>query len=80
MQCCLFKFIVRHYLVPVTYIKGGELIIDIQNLLDGVAHSTDDPINDVHHTVGGHLITVDDPGAIHRHNLHREEFFCRQFG
>lgn len=56
-----------------TYIESGEIIIDIQDLHDGVAHSADDPINDVHHTVCGHLVTVDDPGTVHCHNLNREE-------
>lgn len=27
----------------------------------------------MHHTVGGHLVGVDDPGAVHCHHLHREE-------
>lgn len=56
-----------------TYIEGGELICDIQVLLDGVAHSGDDPINDVHHTVCGHLVTIDDPGTVHCHDLQSEE-------
>ncbi len=56
-----------------TYVEGGELIGDIQVLLDGVAHSRDDPINDMHHTICGHLVTIDDPGTVHCHDLHSEE-------
>lgn len=56
-----------------TYSEGGELICDIQDFLDVVAHAADDPINDMHHTICGHLITIDDPGTVHCHNLHREE-------
>lgn len=56
----------------VTYIEGRELIIDIQGVLNGVDHRADDAVNDMHHSVRGHLVTMDDPGTIHCHNLHRE--------
>lgn len=56
-----------------TYSKSGEIFVVFQIVLDGVAHRADDSINDVHHTVFGHLVSVDDPGTVHRHNLDREE-------
>lgn len=59
--------------VYLAYIEGRELVIDIQLVLDGVAHGADDPVDDVHHAVGGHLVTVDDPGAVHRHDLRGAE-------
>lgn len=55
-----------------TYIEGGEIISDIKDFLDGAGHSVQDPINDMHHTVCGHLVTMDDPGTVHCHNLHRD--------
>lgn len=56
-----------------TYTEWGEVLIDIQDFFDGAANSTDDPINDMHHTVCGHLVTMDDPGTVHSHDLHRKE-------
>ncbi|KAG7224547.1 hypothetical protein INR49_011299, partial [Caranx melampygus] len=43
---------------------GGEVIRDIQDVLDGVSYSADDPIDHMHHSVCGHLVTVDDPGTM----------------
>lgn len=62
-------------LVSCTYAEGGELIVDIQDVLDGVAHAADHPINHVHHAVRGHLVTVDDPGTVHGNDLHREDIY-----
>lgn len=61
--CCWFH---------TTYIEGGEVIRDIQGVLDGVSHSADDPIDHMHHSVCGHLVTVDDPGTVYCHNLHTQ--------
>lgn len=62
-----------HCVERFAYTEGGEIIVDIQDFLDGVAHGADDPINDMHHAVCGHLVTMDDPGTVHCHDLHREE-------
>lgn len=56
-----------------THTKRGEVICDVQDIFNGVTHSADYPIDDMHHTICGHLVTVDDPGTVHCHNLHTEE-------
>lgn len=58
-----------------TYAEGGELVVYVQHVLNGVAHAADDPINYVHHAVRGHLVTVDDPGAVYGHDLCSEDIF-----
>lgn len=58
-----------------TYAERGDVIVYIQDIFDGVAHAADDPINYVHHTISGHLVTVDDPGTVHGHDLHSEDIF-----
>lgn len=60
-------------LVPSTYTEGRQLILFIQDVFNGFAHTADDPINHVHNAVRGHLVSVDDPGTVHGHDLHGEE-------
>lgn len=62
-------------LVSSTYAEGRELIPFIQDVFNGFAHAADDPINHVHNAVRGHLVSVDDPGTVHGHDLHSEERF-----
>lgn len=52
-----------------SYTKGGQLVFHIQEAFDGAADGADDAVDDVHHAVGGHLVGVDDPGAVDRHHL-----------
>lgn len=40
-----------------TYTEGGEVVVDIQDVTDGVAHSTDDPINNMDHSICGYLVS-----------------------
>lgn len=56
-------------LVPSTYTEGRELILFIQDVFNGFAHAADDPINHVHNAIRGHLVSVDDPGTVHGHDL-----------
>lgn len=37
--------------------------------MNGVFYDPDDPVNDVHHSVGRHLVPMNDPGAVHCHHL-----------
>lgn len=53
-----------------TYIESGEVIVNLNDILNGVAHGSDDTVDDVHHSVGGNLVAMDDPGTVHRHDLH----------
>lgn len=69
MQSCCFG----DQLVLSTYTEGRELILFIQDILNGFAHTADDPINHVHNAVRGHLVGVNDPGTVHGHHLHSEE-------
>lgn len=68
MSCCC-----RDQFVPSTYTEGRKLILLIQDILNGFAHATDDPINHVHNAVRGHLVSVDDPCTVHGHDLRSEE-------
>lgn len=57
------------------YIEGGEVIGVVQDFFDGVSCHSDDSVDNVHHTVGGHLISMDDPGTVDCHNLLRRGYF-----
>lgn len=60
---------VAESVVRFAYTEGVEVLVHIQDFFDGVAHGGDDAIDDMHHAVGGHLVTVDNPGTVHRHYL-----------
>lgn len=49
--------------------QRAEVIICLDNVLDGPSHSCDDTVDDMDHTICGHLVTMDDSGTVHRHNL-----------
>lgn len=51
------------------YVEGGEVVIILQDIPDGAADGADHAVHHVHHPVGGHLVTVQDPGTVHSHNL-----------
>lgn len=53
-----------------TYSERGEVGVHLQEVPNGVADDTDDPVNHVHHSVCGHLVPMDDSGTVYRHNLH----------
>ena len=55
-----------------THGERREVVVHVQDLRDAVPHGADDAVDHVHHTVGRHLVTVDDPGAVHRDHLHGE--------
>lgn len=61
----------RHF----PYIEGGEIIGIVQDFLDRVSCHSDDSVDNVHHTIGGHLVSMDNPGTVHRHNLLRMGYF-----
>lgn len=61
----------RHF----PYIEGGEVISVVQDFLDGISCHSDDSVNNVHHTVGGHLVSMDDPGTVDCHNLLQMGYF-----
>ena len=54
-----------------TYAQSCQVVIDLDEILHGVSNGADHAVNDVHNSVGGNLITVDDPGTIHSHHLHK---------
>lgn len=58
------------YLVG-TYTQSGQVIVNLNDVLDGVSNSTDDSVNDMHNTIGCNLVAIDDPGTVHSHHLHR---------
>lgn len=52
--------------------KGLEGVLDLDDLLDVVADGGDDPINEVHHTVGCMVVSLQQPGTVDGHDLPRE--------
>lgn len=54
-----------------TYAQSAQLIFYFNDVLNGVANRSDDTIKYVHHTVGGHLVAVNDPRTVHGHNLNK---------
>lgn len=55
------------------YPKGLEGIFNLNDLLDVVGHGRDDLINEVHHAIGRVVVSFQQPGTVHCHNLPREE-------
>lgn len=60
------------YMVPSflkTYAQSTQVIVHFDHILNSVANSCDDAVNDVDHSIGGHLVTVNDSGTVHCDNL-----------
>lgn len=72
-------FVVVCFFFFFTYVERGQLICDIQDVFDSIGHSTDDPVDDMNHTICGYLVTMDDPGTVHCYNLHTEERFTLKY-
>lgn len=51
------------------YRERGEFIHGVQDFPDGVCCNSDDSVHNVHHTVGGHLVSMDNPGTVDCHDL-----------
>lgn len=52
-----------------TYAQSTQVFVHFDHILNSVANSCDDAVNDVDHSIGGHLVTVNDPGTVHCDNL-----------
>lgn len=52
-----------------TYFQCSEIIIGFYQVPYRLVHNADDPIDDVHDSISGHLVAMNDPGAIHSDNL-----------
>lgn len=55
----------------VTYIQRRQIFLNIQHILNGVAHSSDNTIYNMHHSVGGHLVTMNDPSTVDSNHLYK---------
>lgn len=53
------------------YTQGCQVIVNLNDILDCVANSFDNTVNDMHNSIGGNLVTMDNPGAVHSHHLHK---------
>lgn len=58
-----------------THTESCQVVVDLDDILDWVSSSTDNTVNDVNDSIGGHLVAVDNPGAVHSHNLDITFFF-----
>lgn len=57
----------------VTYVQRRQIILNFKHILNGVANSSDDTIDDMHHTIGGNLVPMNDPGTVDSHHLNNRE-------
>lgn len=53
-----------------THIQSGQVIINLNSILDCVSNSADDTVNDMHDSIGCNLVAIDNPGTVDRHHLH----------
>lgn len=58
-----------------THTESCQVVVDLDDILDRASNSTDNTVNDMNNSVGGHLVAVDNPGAVHSHHLDITFFF-----
>lgn len=51
------------------YIQRRQILLNVEHILNGVPNSSDDPIDDMHHSVSGHLVPMYDPGTVNSNHL-----------
>lgn len=59
-----------NYFAYSTHTQSCQVIVNLDDILDGVSNSADDTVNNMHNTIGGNLVTMDNPGTIHSHHLY----------
>lgn len=59
----------RLWTAACVYPERREVVLCFNEVLDGGANLCEDAVNDVHDAVGGDLVPVDDPSAVHRDHL-----------
>lgn len=52
-----------------TYAKSCQVVVDFNDVLDCVSDSADNAVDNVNDSVGGHLVAVNNPSAVHGHHL-----------
>lgn len=55
-----------------THPKGFQAVLGLNDLLDGVGGGGNDFVNDMNHSIGGMVVSFQQPGTVHSHNLQRE--------
>lgn len=55
-----------------THPKGLQAFLGLNDVLNAVRGGGDDFVNDVNHSVGGVVVSFQQPGTVHSHNLQRE--------
>lgn len=60
-----------NFLRIVSYTKRRKVFIELQVILDGVPHGLDYPIDDMHHTICGQLVSIENPDTVHCNNLRK---------
>lgn len=53
-----------------THTQSCQVIFNLDDILNCVSNSADDTVNDMHNSIGGNLVAVDNPGTVHSHHLH----------
>lgn len=52
--------------------QGFQAVLSLNDLLDGVGGGGNDLVDDMNHSVGGVVVSFQQPGTVYCHNLHRE--------
>lgn len=55
--------------IPSIYPQGVEVIIGVNNRVDIVCNGSDDSVHNMHNPIGGVLICLHKPCAVHCHDL-----------
>ena len=55
-----------------THPKSFQAFLGLNDLLNAVCSGSDDFVDDMYHSVGGMVVSFQQPGTVHSHNLQRE--------
>lgn len=58
------------FLYVFTHAQSRQVIVNLNDILDCVSNGTDNTVNDMHNSIGGNLVAIDNPSAVHSHHLH----------
>ncbi len=53
-----------------THTQSCQVIVNLDDILDCVSKSADNTVNDMNNSIGGNLVAIDNPAAVHSHHLH----------
>lgn len=60
----------RSIFILSAYSKRWKLILDFNEILNGISNSSQDTIDDMNNAIGSNLVAIDDPGTVNSNNLY----------